>query len=102
MPATTEPHRRPFSIIDRGILILHSVVAGGIGIVAFIGASDPDFGDLQRIVIVMLIGLWGLGIFAIGFFARLVSKVWARIVLLLAGPFIGIAFVFGRSMLGIG
>lgn len=94
-----QPHPS-LSSIDRAILALHGLAAGVIGVVAFISANDPDFGDLQRIVIVMLVGLWGAGIVATGYVARMVRNAWGRAALLLAGPFIGILLVFGRSMLG--
>ena len=100
MVTTNTQSRRPLSRIDRGILALHGLVAAGVGVAGFIGANDPDWGDVQRLVIVMLIGLWAGGIAIMAVLARLVSNPWGRAAVLLAGPFAGIALVFGRSMLG--
>jgi len=100
MNTMTQRPRRSLSRIERAILAIHGLVAAVVGIIGFIGANDPGFGDLQRIVIVMLVGLWAMGIVAIGLAARLIANQWARVAVLLVGPFAGILLVFGRSMLG--
>jgi hypothetical protein len=100
MSSTIGNPRRPFSTLDWAILCLHGLVAAGVGIAAFVGANDPEFGDLQRIVVVMFIGLWIGGIIVFGATARLVANPWARAGVLLAGPFVGILVVFGRAMFG--
>ncbi len=100
MTTSSEKQRRTLSTFDRSILALHGLVAGVVGTVGILGANDPGWGDLQRLVVVMLIGLWVAGIVVVGLIARLFTNKWARAVILLAGPFTGIALVFGRSMLG--
>jgi hypothetical protein len=102
MSTTTKRPRPKLSTIDRAILAVHGLVAGVVGVVAFVGANDPDWGGLQRLVIVMVIGLWAAGIVAVGLVARLITHRWARALVLVAGPFIGILLVFGGSMLGWG
>lgn len=100
MTTTTGRHHRSLSTIDRTILSVHGLAAAVVGIVGLIGANDPSWGDLQRFVIVMLIGMWVAGIVVMGLVARFVPNQWARTVILLAGPFIGIALVLGMSRLG--
>lgn len=102
MNSVVKRPRRPLSRLDRAILGLHGAVAGVIGVVGFLQANDPDWGGLQRLAIVMLIGLWAGGIVAMAAIARLVSNQWARAAILFAGPFLGIAAVIGRSMLALG
>lgn len=99
-PTIGEKLRRPLSTLDRSILALHGLAAGIVGVIAFLGANDPDWGDLQRIVILMLIGLWVAGIVAMSFVVRLVKSQWIRTAILLGGPFIGIVLLVGQSMLG--
>ena len=100
MSTTAREPRRPLSNVDRAILALHALVAGVVGVIAFVGANDPGWGDLQRLVVVMLISLWAAGIVAMAVLARMVNNRWGRTLILLAGPFVGIAAVFGRTMLG--
>ncbi|MDH3306892.1 MAG: hypothetical protein OEO77_05180 [Acidimicrobiia bacterium] len=102
MTTTTEKQRRTLSTCEQSILAVHGLVAGIVGTVGFLGANDPGWGDLQRLVILMLIGLWMAGIVAMGLIARLFANKWARAMILLGGPVIGIAIVFGRSILGWG
>ncbi|NNF64888.1 MAG: hypothetical protein HKN07_11615 [Acidimicrobiia bacterium] len=97
----TRSPRPPLSTVDRTILALHGIVATVLGIISFASATDPGFGSLQRIVIVMLVGLWIGGVVLMGVIARYaISSVAGRIALLLVGPFIGIALLMGRSYLG--
>ena len=76
MTTTAREPRRPLSTVDRAILTIHGLVAGVVGVIAFVGANDPGWGDLQRLVIVMLIGLWAAGIVAMSVFARMVNNRW--------------------------
>ena len=98
--SSTEKPNRTLTRIDRSILALHGLAAAVIGVIAFAGANDPGWGDLQRLDIVMLIGLWVAGIIAMGFVVRLVKNQWARAGILLGGPFIGVVFLLGASRLG--
>ncbi|MGA7282877.1 MAG: hypothetical protein WBZ40_13995 [Acidimicrobiia bacterium] len=94
--------RVPLTRLDKTLLGLHIVGAIVVGIFGFLGANDPEFADLQRIVIAMLIGLWGVGIVVMALIVRLVSSQLGRVAILLGGPFIFILIFFGRSMLGWG
>lgn len=98
MNTPTKQARRPLSQLDRGILMFHGLVAAAFGIVGFAGANDPEFGGLQRFLVVMLIGLWAGGIVGMAVIARLVNNEWARAVILLAGPFLGIVILVGASV----
>ncbi len=93
--------RPPLSRVDQAILALHGIVACVLGTAAFLGADDPEFGSLQRIVVVMIIGLWLGGIVLMGVITRYVIRSrWGRITLLLFGPFVGIALLIGSTHLG--
>ena len=70
------------------------------GIIGFLEADDPGWRDVQRLVIVMLVGLWVSGIVVVGVFARLVGNQVVRAALLLAGPLLGIALLIGASTIG--
>ena len=94
--ATT--NRPSLSRLDQTILLAHVLVAAAAGIVAFIGANDPEFGSLQRVVVVLLIGLWAGGILAMAVLARLIPNQWGRALLLVAGPFIGIVLLVAGTM----
>ena len=101
MNTTSATKKRSLSRVDRAILAAHALIAGTFGSVGFFSASDPGWQDLQRLVIVMLVGLWIAGIAAMAAVATFVHNPWARVALLLGGPFIGIALFFGRTMLGL-
>ncbi|NNL14555.1 MAG: hypothetical protein HKO82_12825 [Acidimicrobiia bacterium] len=100
MSAAIKAQRRPLSRLDRAIIALHGVVAVVFGIIGFLEADDPGWRDLQRFVIVMLVGLWVSGIVVVGVLARLVGNQVVRAVLLLAGPLLGIALLIGASTIG--
>ena len=91
MSTTTESRRRrPYSKADKAILIAQGVLVVVVGILAFASANDPDWGDLQRLVIVMLLGLWMAGLAAAAVLARFVENRWWRYAVLLVVPFVGI------------
>jgi hypothetical protein len=100
--ATDKPRRMPLTRLDRALLGLHIVGAIVIGVMGFLGANDPEFGDLQRIVMAMLIGLWGVGILIVALIVRVIPNQWGRVLVLLGGPFVLILLFFGRPMLGWG
>ena len=77
MSASIKAPRRPLSRLDRAIIALHGVVAAVFGIIGFLEADDPGWRDVQRLVIVMLVGLWVSGIVVVGVLARLVGKRFA-------------------------
>jgi hypothetical protein len=91
MNTTTVKSRRPFSSADRAIVILHSATAAVLGTIAFVGANDPDWGSLQRTVIVMLATLWAGGIATTTLVARVIANRWVRFAVLAVGPLVGIA-----------
>jgi hypothetical protein len=97
---TTKRRRMPLTRLDKGLLGLHVVGAIVVGIVGFLGANDPEFGDLQRIVLAMLVGLWAAGIVVMAFVVRLIPTQWGRVIVLLGGPFIFALIFFGRYTLG--
>jgi hypothetical protein len=85
-PSTSATSRPRLSALDKGILALHVLVAAALGIIGFAGVDDPSFGDLQRFVIVMLVGAWVAGVIGAGLAARRVAHRRLRAGLLLAGP----------------
>ncbi len=89
--------RPPLTTIDKAILTLHGLTAAVVGVIALFSVTDPEFGGLQRIVIVMMIGMWAGGILVMAAIARLFSRESVRVAILLAGPFIGIVFLIGSA-----
>jgi len=81
--------RRPFSTLEKAIIAVQGAAALVFGAYGFVEASDPDWGDLQRIVIVMSVGIWLTGIAGAAFLSRLVDNRVVRVVILLAVPFTG-------------
>ena len=100
MSMTAKQSRRPLSRLDKAILATHGAVAALFGISGFISANDPGFGDLQRVVVMMLTGLWGGGIVAMAVIAQLITNRWGRYALLLVGPLVGIVVLVGISRFG--
>jgi hypothetical protein len=99
---TTESRTRPpLSKPAWVILGLHGVAALVFVVVALIQSNDPGWATLQRIVALFMFALWGGGIVLMGVIARyVISSGWGRLVLLLAGPFIGLAFLIGSQYVG--
>jgi hypothetical protein len=91
--------RGNLSKFDLGILALHLLGALVTGIAGFVDV-DPDWAGLQRVVVVMIIGLWLGGIVIMAVIAGRVASQWARAAILLAGPFIGIAVLVVSSTMG--
>ena len=100
MSMTADRARRALSRLDKAILATHAVAAAFFGISGFISANDPGFGDLQRVVVMMLTGLWGGGIVAMAVIAQLITNRWGRYALLLVGPLVGIVVLVGISRFG--
>lgn len=82
---TGRPHAE-FTKLDRTLIFLQGLLAVCLGVVGLIGANDPDWGDLQRVVVVMLTGLWLGGLAVMAILSRYIRPQWARAALLLAGP----------------
>jgi len=90
--------RPPLSTSNRVILGLHGAAALAFTVVGLIQAHDPGWANLQRIVILFMFALWAGGIVLMGVIARVaMSNNLGRNVLLLAGPFIGLAALVMRS-----
>lgn len=98
--ATPTKRGGTLSPVDKGILALHVLAAGVFGAVGIAGANDPDWGDLQRFVIVMFVGAWVAGVLVVGLLARRVEKPWIRSVLLLAAPPAAILVVVATARFG--
>lgn len=92
-------YRRPLSAYERTIPIAYALVAGTFGVFSYLAADDPDFGDLQRLLVVILIGLWVLSIAAVAAVARFVDNRWSRAAILLAGPIVAITLSVASTML---
>lgn len=99
MNTATKPPPQPLSTIDKSIVALHAIVAAALGIYGFFDV-DPDWAGLQRIAIMMMIGLWAGGIAASAIIARMVRAQWIRVLILLAVPFVGIAVLVAQTALG--
>lgn len=84
------------------MIALHGLTALVIGVIAFVGANDPGWRDVQRLVVVMMISLWAGGIALSAVAARnLVSNHWIRLAILAVGPLSGIAFLVAKSTFGL-
>lgn len=84
-----EPARRPFSTVEKVIIGVHVALALGVGFLALLDADDPGWGDLQRLLIFMMEGIWLGAIVGTAVVARLVSNPSGRIAILIVGPFTG-------------
>lgn len=91
--AAAKPTRRPFSKADRAILALHLLALVVVTVSGLIGANDPGWAALQRIVILMLAGIWAGGIALISVLSRLVDNQYARWAILLVGPLVGLVLI---------
>ncbi len=99
---TTHPSRirRPLSTADKAILGGHLLLAGGFGVYGFLNATEPGWSDLQRAVVITLVGLWLGGIALMAYLAQRINHRVGRYALLLAGPFIGILLLIGQQIVG--
>ncbi|MBT8202437.1 MAG: hypothetical protein KJO87_03935 [Acidimicrobiia bacterium] len=99
---TTHPTQvhRPLSTADKAILGGHLVLAAGFGTYGFLNATDPGWSDLQRAVVLILVGLWLGGIALMAVLARRIDHRLGRYALLLAGPFVGILLLIGQRFTG--
>jgi hypothetical protein len=91
--AAIEQGRRPFSTVEKVIIGVHVVLALGVGFFALLDANDPGWGDLQRLLIFMLEGIWFGAIAGTALVARLVNNPLGRIAILLIGPFSGFLLI---------
>ena len=99
-PSQPTKSRRDFSVAERRIIAVQFVVAVGFGAVALFQVNDPDWGDLQRFLIIVLLCIWLVGIAVSVVVARLVDSSLGRIAILVVGPFAGFLLMFGWSMFG--
>lgn len=95
----TKPAKRPFSTADRALLALHVLAVVVFVIYGWFTANDPGWATLQRIVILMMAGLWAGGIAFIGLISRMIDNKWGRWAILLGGPFIGLAVLILQQYL---
>lgn len=87
------PIRRPFSPGEKAVVAVQLVIALSFGILGMVEANDPDWGDLQRVFIVMLTSIWLGGVVVSVVLARLVAGKLARIAVLVAAPFAGFLLI---------
>lgn len=94
-----KPARRPFSTADRSIVALHVLALVVVTVMGWIGANDPGWSDLQRLVLLMLAGVWAGGIALTAVLGRLVDNKLGRIAVLLLGPLTGLMLLVGQQYL---
>lgn len=97
---TTTSRTGRLTPVDKGILGFHVLAAAILGAIAIAGANDPDWGDLQRFVIVMFVGAWIAGVLVVGLVARRIDRVWARTALLVVAPPAAILLLAGLARFG--
>jgi hypothetical protein len=85
--------------LDRTILVVHGLLAVCFGAIGFFSVGDPDWGDLQRIVVVMMVGLWLGGLAAVATVARFVRPRVVRASLLIFGPVLAVLGFLGAARL---
>jgi hypothetical protein len=95
----TETIRRPFTRGEKVIIIVQVMLALGFGLFGMLEANDPDWGDLQRLVIFMIVGIWLAGIAGMVLVARLINHKVARIAILVLAPFAGFLLIAAWTML---
>lgn len=76
-------------------MVIHLLIALAFGIVGLFGATDPEWGDLQRFVVMVFVGLWLFGVLVVGVLTRFVVNQRARYLILLTGPVLAIVLVLG-------
>lgn len=96
------PIRRPFSPGEKAVIAVQLVLALSFGILGIVEANDPDWGDLQRIVILMLTFVWLGGIVVSVVVARLVTGKLARVGILVVAPFAGFLVILALSAFAAG
>ncbi|MEZ5175616.1 MAG: hypothetical protein R2823_05360 [Acidimicrobiia bacterium] len=96
----TETPRSRLTKLDKSILVLQVGVATTFGIVGFVQTNDPDWGSLQRLVILFMLGLWFGGIAGSAAIALRFASPVVRAVILIVGPFLGLLILVGWSYLG--
>ncbi len=76
-------------------MVIHLLIALAFGIAGLLGATDPGWGDLQRLVVVLFVGVWLFGVLVMGVLTRFVDNQRARYLILLTGPVLAIVLVLG-------
>ena len=90
--------RRVFSTAEKVIIAVQVVLALCFGVFGVLEANDPDWGDLQRVVIFMMVSVW-LGTIVVSVLvARLVNSRSVRIAILVIGPFALLLVIAGWSL----
>jgi hypothetical protein len=97
-----ERDRRMFSTVEKVLIALQVLLALGFGLFGMLQANDPDWGDLQRVVIFMMVAMWLGGIVGSVLVARLVNPKLARIAILVIGPFTVFLLFIGWSLVANG
>ncbi len=99
----TTPSRlkRPFSPGEKAVVIVQLVIALSVGVAAMLDANDPDWGDLQRVVVLMLMSIWLGGIVASVVLARIFDSKPGRVAILVLLPFSGFAVLAAWTLLSI-
>ena len=99
-PAVIRANEGRLNRIEVIIIVAHSLLAGVFTVIGLASANDPGFGDLARIVIIMLAGAWVVGIVATALLARRFSNQALRYAILVLGPLTGIAVIIGQARMG--
>jgi hypothetical protein len=86
--------RRRLDRLDWGLLGAHALVTVGLAVAALLGVSDPDWGGVQRFLILMALAIWIWGIVGVGVLLRWITRRWLRVLLILAAPTVILVVVF--------
>lgn len=91
----------PLGKAPRAILALHVVLALGLGIAGLLDISGSDgMAGLARVVVLLLVGVWLVGVVASGLLARFaMAHVWLRIAVVSLGPVVALVglVLFARA-----
>lgn len=90
--------RRQPTRIDQWVLGIHIAAAAAFGVFGFLSSTDPEFGGLQRVLVLMIAGVWALGILVMWLIARRVESQAARVAILIAGPIVAVIAFFARGL----
>ncbi len=80
--------------VDQWVLGLHIAVAAAYGVFGILGANDPGWSGLQRLLVAMIVTVWGVGILSAWLLARRFESQTVRLLVLAGAPFAIIFVVF--------
>ncbi len=92
--------RRPFSVLEKAVIALQVTAGVAFGVYGMIDVSDPGWADLQRALILMMVGIWMGGVVGAAALSRLVDNQIGRLAILVSIPFSGFVIIMIWAVVG--